>query len=153
MISRNLGQLRKNINFNYSRLEAVFEKRNNEIEELIALCKKMRKYREEDFIKVEELLKKINESKEKSENRKDSFVFEASLEKELNDLISALFQRFPKLKTDSSFLRNRMKLSLQQIAIKKIITAHNEEVDLYNMRLKQFPDRLFAKRLKPYELV
>ena len=59
MISRNLRKLRKNIDFNYLRLEAVFQKRNFAIEELIELCKKLRKYKPDYFQKIESLLEKF----------------------------------------------------------------------------------------------
>ena len=153
MISRNLRKLRKNIDFNYLRLEAVFQKRNFAIEELIELCKKLRKYKPDYFQKIESLLEKIHQTADGDAGRTELLSYEPKLEKELNDLIYLLFSKYSKLKTSSDFLRVRMKLSLQQIAIKKITMAHNEEVDLYNMRIKQFPDSLFTKRLRPYDLV
>ena len=155
LISKNLRKLRRNINFNYSHLEVHFQKRNNEVKEIISLCKSLKKYNSANFKKVEDLLEEISLFEEKKEDEiyknKTIFSFEPELDKELTDLLALLYQKHKTLKTNNDFLRNRMRLSQQQTALKKTMLTYNEEAEIYNIRLKQFPDSLFAKRLSPYK--
>lgn len=140
MVYNGLIQLRNNVDRDWSNIDVMLKQRFDELPKLIKVC--------EGYMQHEErTLKAVTEAR--------SMVAGARSDKEkiqaqnvLTDTLRTLFavaENYPDLKADTLFRRlgNRISELEDQIADRR--EFFNEAVNLYNIRIEQFPDVVVAR--------
>ena len=141
MIYNALVRLKNETEKAWSNIDVLLKQRFDELPKLIKVCEGYMQHERET---LEAVIKARN------------MVQQASGEKEalkaqnfLSDTLKSLFavtERYPDLKADSIFanLSNRISELEDQIADRR--EMYNEYINLYNIRIAQFPDVLIARK-------
>lgn len=134
-----LVSLRNNIDRAWSNIDVLLKQRFDELPKLIKVCEGYMQHEQktlEAVIKARSMVQNARGNKEKLE-----------AQNMLSDTLRSLFmvvERYPDLKADTLFrnLGNRITEIEDQIADRREFL--NDSVNLYNIRIEQFPDVLIA---------
>ena len=148
LVYNGLIQLRNNIERDWSNIDVMLKQRFDELPKLIKVC--------EGYMQHEQrTLEAVTRARAMAVGaRTDKEKIQA--QNALTDTLRSLFavaESYPELKADALFrrLENRISELEDQIADRR--EFFNEAVNLYNIRLEQFPDvlvaRLFSFRERP----
>jgi len=139
-----LVALREQIRLAWANIDVLLKQRHDELPKLIETCKQYMQYEQETLEKV---------------MRARTAVFAASAggnvaavgaaEQQLRGDIGRLFavaESYPQLKTDESFKQLQARISGLEEAIADRRELYNDQVNINNTRIDQFPDVLIARR-------
>lgn len=139
-IYNGLVRLRNNIDKSWSNIDVLLKQRFDELPKLVEVC---RGYMEHERQTLEAVIKARSLL---SSARSEGEVIQS--ENAISQALKSLFavvENYPNLKADASFrqLQNRISELEDQIADRR--EFFNESVNLFNIRLQQFPDLLVAR--------
>lgn len=143
VLYNNLIALKNNIAKNFANIDVLLKQRNSEIPKLIETCKEYMQYEQDTLLKIV----KAREAAMLASSEKNIAALgtaEGDLHKNLMKLF-ALAENYPDLKTNKSFLQLQTRISDLENAIADRRELYNDSVNLYNIRLQQFPDIIVAK--------
>ena len=132
--------LKNNIERNWSNIDVLLKQRYDELPKLIKVCEGYMHHEQKTLEAVVKARSMVNQA------RNDEQKVQA--QNMLTDTLKSLFmvvERYPDLKADKSFqqLGARVTELEDQIADRREFL--NESVNLYNIRLDQFPDLIVAR--------
>ncbi|MBW2520137.1 MAG: LemA family protein [Deltaproteobacteria bacterium] len=132
--------LKNNIERNWSNIDVLLKQRYDELPKLIKVCEGYMQHEQKTLETVVKARSMVNQA------RNDEQKVQA--QNMLTDTLKSLFmvvERYPDLKADKSFqqLGARVTELEDQIADRREFL--NESVNLYNIRLDQFPDVIVAR--------
>ncbi|GAB4294502.1 MAG: LemA family protein [Myxococcota bacterium] len=138
-IYNGLVSLKHNIDKAFSNIDVLLKQRFDEIPKLVSVCEGYMKHERETLeavIKARSAIQSAGEGVAK-------FEAEGMLTNALKSLF-AVSERYPELKADKGFntLQGRISEIEDQIADRR--EFYNESVNLYNIRIEQFPDAFIA---------
>lgn len=153
LIYNNFISLRNTVAKNWANIDVLLKQRNSELPKLIETCKEYMSYEQDTLLKVVE----ARSASLKATELKDIAaigIAESDLHKSLAKLF-ALAENYPDLKTNRSFMQLQQRISDLENAIADRREFFNDSVNLYNIRIQQFPDVIVAKMMsfKPAELL
>jgi len=139
-IYNGLVSLRNNIDRAWSNIDILLKQRFDELPKLIKVCEGYMQHEQktlEAVIKARSMVQSARGDREKIQ-----------AQNALSDTLRSLFmvvERYPDLKADTVFRRlgNRISEIEDQIADRR--EFFNDSVNLYNIRIEQFPDVLIAR--------
>ena len=138
-VYNSIVMLRANIKKAWANIDVIFKQRYDEIPQLIQIC--------EQYVTYEKsIIDRIMKARENMVHGKDK---EAQIEaaKEfslgLNGLL-AVGENYPDLKANQNFIQIQNRLSSLEEHLADRREFYNDSVTLYNIRIKQFPDMIFA---------
>jgi LemA protein len=139
-IYNGLVSLRNNIDRAWSNIDVLLKQRFDELPKLIKVCEGYMQHEQktlEAVIKARSMVQNAQNTREKLE-----------AQNMLTDTLKSLFmvvERYPDLKADTVFrnLGNRISEIEDQIADRR--EYYNDSVNLYNIRIEQFPDVIIAR--------
>jgi LemA protein len=135
-----LVQLKNDIERNWSNIDVLLKQRFDELPKLIKVCEGYLQHERqtlEAVIKARSLV---------SQARGDAEQMRA--QNALTETLRSLFmvvERYPDLKADQAFRQLGARISALEDQIADRREFFNESVNLYNIRIEQFPDTLIAK--------
>ena len=132
--------LKNNINQDWSNIDVLLKQRYDELPKLIKVCEGYMQHEQktlEAVIKARSMIQSAGSDKAKLE-----------AQNLLSETLRSLFmvvERYPDLKADGAFqsLSNRISEIEDMIADRR--EFYNDAVNLYNIRIAQFPDLLIAR--------
>lgn len=141
-IYNGLIQVRNNIDKAWANIDVLLKQRHDELPKLIETCKGYMKYEQS-------LLEKVTQAR-------TAFMSAGTVEDKtkaenlLNQSLKSLFavaENYPDLKANQSFLQLQNRISGLENEIADRREFFNESVNVYNIRIQQFPDMILANML------
>jgi LemA protein len=143
-IYNNLVSIRERVKQAWANIDVLLKQRHDELPKLIETCKQYMQYEQETLEKV---------------MRARTAVFAASAggnvaavgaaEQQLRGDVGRLFavaENYPELKANDSFKQLQARISGLEDAIADRRELYNDQVNINNTRIDQFPDVLIARR-------
>jgi LemA protein len=134
-----LVQLKHNIERNWSNIDVLLKQRFDELPKLLKVCEGYMQHEQrtlEAVIKARALVGRASGDAE-----------QMRAQNALTETLRSLFmvvERYPELKADQAFLQLSGRISGLEEQIADRREFYNESVNLYNVRIEQFPDNLVA---------
>lgn len=142
IIYNGLVRLKNNIDKNWSNIDVVLKQRYDEIPKLVKVCSGYMQHERETLDAVVKARSMVNTARTDAEK----FQAQEGVTQALRSLF-AVVEQYPDLKADTLFknLNSRISALENQIADRREL--FNESVNLYNIRIEQFPDVIIARFL------
>ncbi|MFH0984890.1 MAG: LemA family protein [Candidatus Omnitrophota bacterium] len=141
-IYNGLIQVRNNADKAWANIDVLLKQRHDELPKLIETCKGYMKYEQS-------VLEKITQARTafmSATSIEDKTKAENQLAAGLKTLF-AVSENYPDLKANASFLQLQTRISGLENEIADRREFFNESVNVYNIRIQQFPDVLLANNL------
>lgn len=141
-IYNGLIQVRNNADKAWANIDVLLKQRHDELPKLIDTCKGYMKYEQS-------VLEKITQARTafmSATSIEDKTKAENQLSAGLKTLF-AVSENYPDLKANASFLQLQNRISGLENEIADRREFFNESVNIYNIRIQQFPDVLLANNL------
>ena len=135
-----LVQLKNNIERNWSNIDVLLKQRFDELPKLIKVCEG---YMQHEQLTLEAVIKARSMV---GQARGDTEKMQA--QNALTETLRSLFmvvERYPELKADVAFRQLGARISELEDQIADRREFLNDSVNLYNIRIEQFPDLLVAR--------
>ena len=141
-IYNHLVQLHFNIDKAWANIDVILKQRRDELPKLVDTCKGYMKYEQA-------LLEKITAARSAflSASTPDERV---KAENEISRALKSLFavaENYPDLKANQGFFQLQGRISSLESGIADRRELFNESVNLYNIKIHQFPDLLLARMM------
>lgn len=143
VVYNGLVQLKHGVSKAWSNIDVLLKQRHDELPKLVEVCKQYMGYEKETLEKVIAARSAVSAARDSGDVEKLGRA-ESSLRLGLGNLF-ALAEAYPDLKADRTFqnLQQRITALENQIADRR--EFYNEQVNLNNVRIEQFPDLLVAR--------
>lgn len=153
LIYNNLIIVKNNVLKNWSNIDVLLKQRYSEIPKLVEACKQYMQYEQETLTKVVQA-RQAAMSAQQSQDILALGQAENQLKSGLLKLF-ALAENYPNLKTDQSFVHLQGRISELETAISDRREFYNDSVNVYNIRIQQFPDLIIANmfNFKQFDLL
>ncbi len=132
--------LKNNIERNWSNIDVLLKQRYDELPKLIKVCEGYMQHERQTLEAVIKARSNINQA------RSDEQKVQA--QNMLTDTLKSLFmvvEKYPDLKADKSFQQLGYRITELEDQIADRREFLNESVNIYNIRLEQFPDVIIAR--------
>jgi LemA protein len=132
--------LKNNIERNWSNIDVLLKQRFDELPKLIKVCEGYMQHEQKTLEAVIKARSMANQAQ--TEEQK------VQAQNMLSDTLKSLFmvvEKYPDLKADKSFQQLGYRISELEDQIADRREFLNESVNLYNIRLEQFPDLIIAR--------
>ncbi len=141
-IYNTLVMLRHNIDKAWSNIDVLLKQRHDELTKLIDTAKEYMKYEKSLLEELTNMRTEFLRAIETSDVKKIN-----ELESRLHESLTKLFavaENYPELKANESFLQLQKRISEIEEAIADRREFYNEAVNVYNIKLHQFPSNIVA---------
>ena len=141
-IYNNLVRLRFNIDKSWANIDVLLKQRHDELPKLIDTCKGYLKYEQT-------LLERLTAARSAFMNAPTADK-KVVAENEIGRLLKSVFavaENYPDLKANQNFMQLQSRISSLENNIADRRELFNESVNLYNIKIHQFPDLFFAGML------
>jgi len=149
IIFNGLIQLKHNITKNWSNIDVLLKQRYDELPKLLSVCEGYMKHERATLENVTKARSQLDNAGSQKEVHDANNAITSALRS-----LFAVVENYPDLKADRSFrqLQSRVSELENQIADRR--EFYNESVNMFNIRIEQFPDVLIANmmRLEPREV-
>jgi LemA protein len=143
-IYNSLVALREQVKLAWSNIDVLLKQRHDELPKLIDTCKQYMQYEQATLEKVIAARSAVSQARD-SGSVTGLGQAEQQLRAGLGQLF-ALVENYPQLKSDESFKQLRVRISGLEDAIADRRELYNEQVQIINTRIDQFPDSMIARR-------
>ncbi len=134
-----LIQVKHNIEKAFKNIDVLLLQRHDELPKLIDTCKAYMKHEREILVEITKLRVGYNEARSISDRTR--------LENKLNKLIDTFYvslENYPDLKANRNFMQIQDRISALETRIADRREFFNDSVNIYNIRINQFPDLVLA---------
>lgn len=132
--------LKNNIERNWSNIDVLLKQRYDELPKLIKVCEGYMHHEQKTLEAVIKARSQVNQAQTEEQKVQSQNI--------LSDTLKSLFmvvERYPNLKADKSFQQLGYRITELEDQIADRREFLNESVNIYNIRLDQFPDVIIAK--------
>ena len=132
--------LKNNIERNWSNIDVLLKQRYDELPKLIKVCEGYMHHEQKTLEAVIKARSQVNQAQTEEQKVQSQNI--------LSDTLKSLFmvvERYPDLKADKSFQQLGFRITELEDQIADRREFLNESVNIYNIRLDQFPDVIIAK--------
>ena len=139
-----LVALRQRVRQAWANIDVLLKQRHDELPKLIEACKRYMQYEQET---LERVIRARNAAQQARSGGDVAAV--GAAEQELRSSVGRLFglvENYPQLKADASFQALQARISGLEEAIADRRELYNEQVQINNTRVEQFPAVLIARR-------
>jgi len=153
VIYNSLVNLKHNVSKNWSNIDVLLKQRHDELPKLVETCKQYMKHERETLTQVMEARAGVASARADGDVGKLGAA-EGMLRAGLGKLL-AVAEAYPELKADQSFQHLQTRITGLENTIADRREFYNESVNIYNVRIEQFPDLLIARpfNFTPRELL
>ena len=143
-IYNSLVALRERVRQAWANIDVLLKQRHDELPKLIETCKQYMQYEQETLDKVMRARSAVY-SASAGGNVAAVGVAEQQLRGDIGRLF-AVAENYPQLKSDESFRQLQARITSLEEAIADRRELYNDQVNINNTRIDQFPDILIARR-------
>jgi len=143
-IYNSLVALREQVKQAWANIDVLLKQRHDELPKLIETCKQYMQYEQETLEKVMKARSAVLQARETG-NVAGLGNAEQQLRTGLGQLF-ALAENYPQLKADESFRQLQTRITSLEEGIADRRELYNEQVQINNTRIDQFPDSLISRR-------
>ena len=143
-IYNSLVAVRERVKQSWANIDVLLKQRHDELPKLIETCKQYMQYEQETLDKVMRARGAVYAA-----SSGGNVAALGAAEQQLRGDIGRLFavaENYPQLKTDESFRQLQQRITGLEEAIADRRELYNDEVNVNNTRIDQFPDVLIARR-------
>lgn len=145
--------VKENVQKAWANIDVILKQRYDEIPQLIKICEQYVDYEDAMITKVMEAREKMISGKT-VHDKADGFN---KLTTGVSGLM-AIGERYPNLKANQHFKQIQIRLSTLEETLADRREFYNESVNVYNIRIQQIPDVLFAhllnfNRMQMFEII
>ena len=153
VLYNNLVALKHNVSKAWSNIDVLLKQRHDEIPKLVETCRQYMGYEQETLEKVMKARSAVASAQQAGDMAALGQA-EGQLRLGLGQLF-AVAEAYPDLKTNETFQHLQSRISSLESAISDRREFYNESVNVYNIRLEQFPDLIIARmfHFTPRELL
>lgn len=144
MVYNGLVVCKNNVAKAWANIDVLLKQRHDELPKLIDTCKQYMQYEQETLEKVIKARSQVISASE-SQNLPALDLAESQLRKGVGALF-ALAESYPELKANEQFQHLHARITGLENGIADRREFYNESVNIYNIRIEQFPDVLVARR-------
>jgi len=140
VVYNGLVALKNNIERNWSNIDVLLKQRFDELPKLIKVCEGYMQHEQKTLEAVIKARSMVNQA------RSDEQKMQA--QNMLTDTLKSLFmvvERYPELKADKGFQQLSYRITELEDQIADRREFLNESVNIYNIRIEQFPDVIIAR--------
>ncbi|WP_372737157.1 LemA family protein [Neptunomonas sp.] len=141
----NLVRLKHNVSQAWSNIDVLLKQRHDELPKLVDTCREYMQYEQETLTRVIEARSQVATAREKQDINGLGQA-ETQLRIGLGSLF-ALAEDYPELKANDSFQHLQSRITGLENSIADRREFYNESVNIYNVRIEQFPDLIIARQL------
>ncbi|SFG64855.1 LemA family protein [Neptunomonas qingdaonensis] len=141
----NLVRLKHNVSQAWSNIDVLLKQRHDELPKLVDTCREYMQYEQETLTRVIEARSQVATAREKQDINGLGQA-ETQLRIGLGSLF-ALAEDYPELKASDSFQHLQSRITGLESSIADRREFYNESVNIYNVRIEQFPDLIIARQL------
>ncbi|WP_293267469.1 LemA family protein [Neptunomonas sp.] len=141
----NLVRLKHNVAQAWSNIDVLLKQRHDELPKLVETCREYMQYEQETLNQVIEARSQVSNAREK-QDLKGLGQAESQLRLGLGNLF-ALAEDYPDLKASESFQHLQGRISGLENSIADRREFYNASVNIYNVRIEQFPDLVIARQM------
>jgi LemA protein len=142
MIYNNLVYVKHNVSKAWANIDVLLKQRHDELPKLVESCKQYKQFEQETLLKITDARGQVQEAR-LSQNIPALNQAETALKAGLGKLF-AVVEAYPELKAIEAFQQLLQRISGLENAIADRREFYNESVNVYNIRIEQFPDVLIA---------
>lgn len=153
LIYNNLVQLKYNVAKAWANIDVLLKQRHDELPQLVAVCKQYMHHERETLERIVKVRAEVSSALALA-SLKDLGRAEQQMRDVLNHLF-ALAESYPDLKADALFKHLQTRITGLENAIADRRELYNDSVNLFRVRVDQFPDVIIARlfRFRPGELL
>jgi LemA protein len=142
-VYNSLIRLKNNIERAWSNIDVLLKQRHDELNNLVETVKGYMKHEK----KVLENITMARTEFLKAKSVHDKAIADAAMEGALKSLF-AVAENYPQLRANENFLKLQKRISEIEDHIADRREFYNDSVNVYNIRIEQFPDMLIANLFK-----
>jgi LemA protein len=150
LIYNSLVQVKHNISKAWANIEVLLRQRHDELPKLVETCKQYRQFEAETLARVTEARERVSSARERR-NIPALGVAEQTLRNGVGQLF-AVAEAYPELQSNENFMQLQSRITALENGIADRREWYNEAVNIYNVRINQFPDLLAAYLMDAQEL-
>ena len=143
-IYNSLVSVRERVKQSWANIDVLLKQRHDELPKLIETCKQYMQFEQETLDKVMRARTAVYAA-----SSGGSVAALGTAEQQLRGDLGRLFavaENYPQLKTDESFRQLQQRITGLEESIADRRELYNDEVNINNTRIDQFPDALIARR-------
>ena len=142
-IYNHLIHLRHNVAQAWSNIDVLMKQRHDEIPKLVDICREHMRYEQETLLKITRARARVSDAAN-AENIVALGAAETALRGGLDELF-AVVENYPDLKANESFQHLESRITGLESSIADRREFYNACVNIYNIRVDQFPDVIISK--------
>jgi LemA protein len=144
MLYNSLVTVKNNVSKAYANIDVLLKQRHDELPKLVETCRQYMKFEQDTLARVMEARARVSSARE-TQNLAAMGEAESQLRASVGNLF-AVAEAYPDLKTDQTFLQLQSRITALESEIADRREFYNECVNVNNVRIEQFPERLVAQR-------
>ena len=126
----------------WSNIDVVLKQRHDELPKLVEVCRQYRQFEQQTLQRVVEARGQVQQARQ-AKNLPALGQAEGALRAGLAQIF-AVAEAYPELRANESFMQLQSRISQLEDTIADRREFYNEAVNVNNVRVEQFPDRLVA---------
>lgn len=126
----------------WSNIDVLLKQRHDELPKLVEVCKQYKAFEQHTLQQVISARSQVQSAREHGDMSSLGKA-EGALHSGLSHLF-AVAEAYPELRASESFIQLQARISQLENAISDRREFYNEAVNINNVRVEQFPDRIFA---------
>lgn len=144
IVYNGLVNCKNNVNKAWANIDVLLKQRHDELPKLVDTCKQYMQFEQETLEKVIQARSKVERASQ-AHNLPALGQAENQLRQGLGSLF-ALAEAYPELKANEQFKHLEARITGLENAIADRREFYNDTVNIYNIRIEQFPDVLIARQ-------
>lgn len=141
-----LVQLKHNLARAWANIDVLLKQRHDELPKLVEVCRQYRQFEQTTLTQVVEARRRVADARERHDLTALGAA-ESSLRAGLGSIF-AVAEAYPELRANEHFMQLQTRITALENAIADRREIYNESVNLFNVRIEQFPDLLVARLIQ-----
>lgn len=141
----NLVQLKHGVAKAWSNIDVLLKQRHDELPKLVEVCKQYKEFEQATLERVIAARSRVQQARE-GQDIAALGTAENALRASLGGLF-AVAEAYPELRTNENYMQLQTRITGLENGIADRRELYNEAVNVYNVRIEQFPDALIANML------
>ena len=142
MIYNALVQAKHNVSKAWANIDVLLKQRHDELPKLVEVCKQYKEFEQSTLDKVISARSRVHEARQKQDMGALGQA-EGALRMGLGNIF-AVAEAYPELKANENFQALMARITGLENSIADRREFYNESVNVYNVRIEQFPDAIIA---------
>lgn len=142
MLYNGLVQLNHNVAKAWANIDVLLKQRHDELPKLVETCKQYKEFERATLTQVISARNQVHEARQKQDLGALGQA-ENALRASLGNIF-AIAEAYPTLKTNETFQHLLARITSLESAIADRREFYNDSVNVYNVRIQQFPDVIMA---------